>query len=472
MDNNQFQNNQGYDPQGQSYQNNGQQYDAQQQYYQQQYEMQQQYYQQLYEQQQYDMQQAANAQQQYGQQASNAQQQYDMQASNAQQYDMQQAGQPVQQNNQYNQASNSGNSGGNGGKKKTGLIIGIIAAVVLVAVAIIVVILLKNKKSDKKEKDTTEAVTTESTASTEETTEITTEATTEETTEEIAANMRYYKLVDLDDGSGTDYSSMLQNYHEIGEYSFAVFDDDNHTGYFVLRMEYGGSFTFNDSTMTMDDIEDDIYNLTVNGDTLIMEQGGQSLTMERVSEEEFKKMNDAYENGESGGGSENTSGIISVGTVLSEDTMVKLDNISVKIPSGYMNGYDINPDSTNQRAKAQLVDPDKGVVAYIYVDFWTHLDEDTAKVQYAETFYNEWTMTDMALDNGVVINYMHIFEENNYLWDQIMYEAPDNECNVLKYDGFLEHDNSLYQIDVYVDADFYGDEAENVALGLLNGITY
>ena len=107
--------------------------------------------------------------------------------------------------------------------------------------------------------------------------------------------MRYYKITDIDDGSGQDYASMFENYYNAGDYSFAVFDDNTNTGYFVIRMSDAGTFVFDDATLTTDDYEDDVYDLAYEGNTLTMKQGDYYIQMELVTYDEFKMMNDAYE---------------------------------------------------------------------------------------------------------------------------------------------------------------------------------
>ena len=444
---------QGYDPQYYQ-QYNQQQYDAQQQYYQQQYDMQQQYYQQQYE-----------MQQQYYQQQYAQQQSYDGQQVYQQAY-QQNYQQPVSEGN----ASDVGNGDkNNGGKKKTGLIIGIIAAVLVVAAVIVTVIILKNKKDDKKDKDgkTTENVTTADGTEDVTTGDLTTEeTTTEEVTTEAPVEERYYELVAIDDGSGSDYSSVLQSYADAGEYSFIVFNDKDKTGYIVIRGELAYEFTFDDTSITVDGEQVEII---MEGDKLTLKDDDESMDFVSLSPEEFAVMYDAYIN----------VGAIRVerGEKTSETIVFSYEDINVTIPEGYTMIGTIDSEGYTDTIHCQLSDENAGVVAsyYVDVDYWSLSDDGKTIDSWVEEQHpaDGYEKVDFQSDNGFVINYLYRNEKDSeYMSDAFSENEDAKYCHMIEYFAYFEANDNAYSIILYIDADYYGDDADNAAMALLKGLSY
>ena len=455
-------NQQQYDAQQQYYQQyNQQQYDAQQQYYQQQYDMQQQYYQQQYEmQQQYDGQQYA----QQNEAQNGSQQSYDEQQRYAQHNDVQNGvqNQAYQQNYQQPVPEDNAYDGGNGGKnnsgkKKTGLIIGIIAAVLVVAAVIVAVFVLKNKKDDKKDKDdkTTGTVTTDGTATEE---IITEEATTEEVSGEI-----YYELVNIDDGTGKDSTDVLEELNNQGLYNFMVLNYNDHTGYIVIACDmFGSEFTFDDTSITMDGEKSE---MVFDGDNPNITIGEEVLMFERITPEEFAVMYEAYSN------------VIYYdrGAVIPEDTVVPYEKVNVTIPAGYQTlGY-INTKSYIDNIYVQYIDPNAGCVASFLIEEYGYWDLNENTIEYyADKEGFEWADTNVQLDNGLVLNYVYKEVSDHQYMPNGMVAYGEEEakyCNGIMYICFMECDGKVYYISLYLDSDFYGDETENVAMKLFNGIT-
>ena len=454
-------NQQQYDAQQQYYQQyNQQQYDAQQQYYQQQYDMQQQYYQQqAYDGQQYVQQQAYDGQQYAQQQSYDGQQVY-------QQAYQQNYQQPVSEGN----ASDVGNGDkNNGGKKKTGLIIGIIIAVLVVAAVIVTVIILKNKKDDKKDKDgkTTENVTTADGTEDVTTGDLTTEeTTTEEVTTEAPVEERYYELVAIDDGSGSDYSSVLQSYADAGEYSFIVFNDKDKTGYIVVRGELAYEFTFDDTSITVDGEQVEII---IEGDKLTLKDDDESMDFVSLSPEEFAVMYDAYIN----------VGAIRVerGEKTSETIVFPYEDINVTIPEGYTMIGTIDSEGYTDTIHCQLSDENAGVVAsyFVDVDYWNLSDDGKTIDSWVEEQHpaDGYEKVDFQSDNGFVINYLYRNEKDSeYMSDAFSENEDAKYCHMIEYFAYFEANDNAYSIILYIDADYYGDDADNVAMALLKGLSY
>ena len=454
-------NQQQYDAQQQYYQQyNQQQYDAQQQYYQQQYDMQQQYYQQqAYDGQKYAQQQAYDGQQYAQQQSYDGQQVY-------QQAYQQNYQQPVSEGN----VSDVGNGDkNNGGKKKTGLIIGIIAAVLVVAAVIVTVIILKNKKDDKKDKDgkTTENVTTADGTEDVTTGDLTTEeTTTEEVTTEAPVEERYYELVAIDDGSGSDYSSVLQSYADAGEYSFMVFNDKDKTGYIVIRGELALEFTFDDTSITADGEQVEII---MEGDKLTLKDDDESMDFVSLSPEEFAVMYDAYIN----------VGAIRVerGEKTSETIVFPYEDINVTIPEGYTMIGTIDSEGYTDTIHCQLSDENAGVVAsyFVDVDYWSLSDDGKTIDSWVEEQHpaDGYEKVDFQSDNGFVINYLYRNEKDSeYMSDAFSENEDAKYCHMIEYFAYFEANDNAYSIILYIDADYYGDDADNAAMALLKGLSY
>ena len=460
--NNQYQNNQGFNQGGQNYPANGQQNNTQP-FNQQQYNAAQNAAQQQYYQQQYEMQQ--QAQQQYYQQQAGQENTYN---SPAQGYVPADATNQNNYKNNGNSGSGSAN-GGNGGKKKTGLIIGIIAAVAVIAAIIIVIVVLKNKKDDKKDSD--DKKTTEATTDVNDTEEATTEALsteeiTEEATTEEASGERYYKLINIINDKDTDYVALLEDLNNEGKYNFGVFNYDDHTGYIVVAGAILGSeFTFDDTSITMDGEKSD---MVIDGDNLSINLSGETLEFVSISYDEFAVMYEAYNSG-------SDYIYFSSRDIIPEDTVVPFQNVSVTIPGGYQTiGYIDTSDEYMDHLNLQYVDENAGCVVEYYLEKYTywHLDENSIEY-YAGEEGIEWTDTDIQLDNGMIINYARREESDNmYMTNAALddYEAGIKYSNGISFVGFMECDGKVYRISITIDSDFYGEETENVLMGLLNGI--
>ena len=435
---------------------NQQQYDQQQQYYQQQYEMQQQYYQQLYEQQQ-----AQQAGQQYaGQQEQQAYQQYAQQPQFAQQQQYDQLHQQYIQP-QANDGNNNGNSsGGNGGKKKTGLIIGIISAIVVIAAAIIIAIVLKNKKDNKDaEKKTTNEVTTAEGITTE---DVTSELTT---TEEIVTE-EYYKLVNIVNDTDADYVSLLQELEDEGKYNYAVFNYETHTGYVVVAGELLGSeFTFDDKSITMEGESND-YN--IDGDTLTISYEDEMLEFERITPEEFAVMDEALKN----------AIVMKRGETTTEDIVFPYEDIKVTIPEGFTLLGNIDSGGYTDDIHCQKSVDSAGVVAsyFVYVDWWD-LAENGKTIQDCVDewgFANNYETVDFQSDNGFDIYWLGRADKpSEYMSDGFSDGNGESKyCHMIEYFGYFEAGGNAYGLTLYIDADYYGEDADNVAMEILNGLSY
>ncbi len=413
--------------------------------------------------------------QQADQQQYNAQQQYEAQQQYYQQQYVQQQPQQQYAQQQYIQPrvaggnNDGGASGGNGKGKKTGLIIGIIVAVAVIVAIIIVMVVLKNKKDDKKDSDnkkTTEA-TTDVNDTEEATTEtLSTEEITEEATTEEASGERYYKLINIINDKDTDYVALLEDLNNEGKYNFGVFNYDDHTGYIVVAGAILGSeFTFDDTSITMDGEKSD---MVIDGDNLSINYSGETLEFVSISYEEFAVMNEAI----------NSVIVMQRGETTTEDIVFPYEDINVTIPEGFTLLGSIDSGGYTDNIHCQKSDEKAGVVVSYFVYIDSHrLSQNGKTIQDCIDewgFEDQFQTVDFKSENGVDIYWLGVQDNpNEYMSDGFADGSSESKyCHQLDYYGYFEYNDNAYAICLYVDADYYGDEAENVAMEILNGISY
>lgn len=366
----------------------------------------------------------------------------------------------------YNQGTgNSGYNGDNqnGSGKKTGLIIGIILAVVAIIAAIVVVIVLKNKKDDENNSDkktTTEVTATEATTEMTTTEAVTTEATTEERTDTVG-QIRYYRLTDGSDVNNPDYDYIgeINAADAAGKYSFMVLYDDTHTGYIVLLGELMGEVTYDDSSMTMDDVA---VGMVVSGNTLSLSNDGETLVFTQITEEEFEPIQAAYDSSDYDDGD-------LYGTTLTQATDFTVGDLHFTCPADFLLIID-EEDLEIGWFEAELYKDDR-CVSDVYVEM---IDDDLASsgnsVDAEAGNYDDWTDYNYVTSGGVTIQYYFDGGYNNFEFDG--YYGSQTMANSNWIDGYIEYNNKLYRISIISDTDYYGGDVRNIAISVLDSLHF